>query len=155
MRRFACHALFWAFLVLQPNGAFATTLFAGSFVDLSVNASDKNVSLNYPRRGPNNLCGIEIKSNVIVLNVAVWQALANRLHVSESYDDGTKTVVPAITESKYSPTLRYVFSRDSEAFATMEFRSKDGLSIAETARRVLGGGEGDVRLIAVAYVCSE
>lgn len=155
MRRFACHALFLVFLLLQPNRAFATTLFAGSFVDLSVNASDKNVSLNYPRRGAYNLCGIEIKSNVIVLNVAVWQALANRLHVSESYDDGIKAVIPAIIESRYSPTLRYVFSRDSEAFAAMEFRSKDGLSIAETARRVLGGGEGDVHLIAVGYACSE
>ena len=155
MRRFACHALFFGFLVLQPNRVFATTLFAGSFVDLAVSAPEKKVSINYPRRGADHLCGIDVKSNVIVLNVAVWQALANQLHVSETYDGRTKILVPAIIESKYSPTLRYVFSRDSEDFATMEFRSKDGSSIAEIARRVLGGGEGDVHLITVAYVCSE
>ncbi len=155
MKCFAQTALVLAFLALEPSRAMSATLFAGSFVDLAVNAPEKKVSINYPRRGPDHLCGIDIKSNVIVLNVSVWQALASQLHVSETYDGQTKSVVPAIIESKYSPTLRYIFSRDSEDFATMEFRAKDGSSIAETARRVLGGGEGNVHLIAVAYVCSE
>jgi hypothetical protein len=155
MRPSARTALFLGFLALQPTRAIGATLFAGSFVDLTVDGPDKKVSLNYPRRGANNLCGVDIKSNVIVLNVSVWQSLANRLDVSESYDGRTKLSVPAIIDSKYSPTLRYVFSRDSEDFATMEFRSKDGSSIAETARQVLGGGEGDVRVIAVSYSCPE
>ena len=155
MRCFVQTALVLAFLALEPSKALSATLFAGSFIDLAVDAPDKKVSINYPRRGANHLCGIDIKSNVIVLNVSVWQALANQLHVSETYDGRTKVLVPAIIESRYSPTLRYVFSKDFEAFATMEFRSKDGLSLAETARQTLGGGEGDVRIIAVAYVCSE
>lgn len=155
MKCFAQTALLVTCLALEPSRALSAILFAGSFVDLAVNTPDRKVSLNYPRRGANHICGIDVKSNVIVLNQSVWQALANQIQVSETYDDRTKTMVPAIIESKYSPTLRYVFSRDSEAFVTMEFRSKDGWSLAETARRVLGGGEGDVRLIAVAYVCSE
>lgn len=155
MRRFAQFAFFSALLALEPSRAFSAVLFAGSFIDLAVSAPEKKVSINYPRRGADHLCGIDVKSNVIVLNVAVWQALADQLDVSETYDGRTKVLVPAIIESRYSPTLRYVFSRDSEDFATMEFRSKDGSSIAATARRVLNGGEGDAHLIAVAYACSE
>jgi hypothetical protein len=71
MRPSARTALFLGFLALQPTRAIGATLFAGSFVDLTVDGPDKKVSLNYPRRGANNLCGVDIKSNVIVLNVSV------------------------------------------------------------------------------------
>jgi hypothetical protein len=133
--------------------ASATPIFAGSFVNLSVDQREKNISVNYPRAGKHGICGVEIKSNIIVLNGDVWRRLAALLEVSELHDDRLLSVVEPTIERGYSPTLRYVFSRLESDYGTLAFHSKNGQTLKEVANLVLGDKWGDVGLLAVAYSC--
>jgi hypothetical protein len=132
----------------------ATTLFGGSFVPLAVPSSEKKVSINKARFGKQELCGIELKSNVIVLNTKVWQQLASLLDVQEIHDDRVfQSVEPSIT-TDYSPRLRYVFSHLDADYSTFVFRSKDGSNLRDIAKAVLGKTSSEVGLVAVGYSCN-
>jgi hypothetical protein len=132
----------------------ATTLFGGSFVPLAVPSSEKKVSINKARFGKQELCGIELKSNVIVLNTKVWQQLASLLDVQEIHDDRVfQSVEPSIT-TDYSPRLRYVFSRLDADYSTFVFRSKDGSNLRDIAKALLGKTSSEVGLVAVGYSCN-
>ena len=139
--------------VTEGQLATATPIFSGSFVNLSVDQREKNVSVNYPRAGKRGICGVEIKSNIIVLNGDVWRKLAALLEVSELHDDHLLSVVKPTIESGYSPTLRYVFSSLESDYGTLAFHSKNGQTLKEAANLVLGDKLGDVGLMAVAYSC--
>ena len=132
----------------------ATAIFSGSFVNLSVDLPEKSVSINYPRHGKRGICGVEIKSNVIVLNRDVWRKLADVIEVREFHDDQFLSVVPPSIGSEYSPTLRYVFSRFDSQYGSLVFSSKNGHTLRGVANTVLGGKFGEAGLIAVAYSCS-
>ena len=139
--------------VTAGQEAAATPIFSGSFVNLSIDQREKNISVNYPRAGKRGICGVEIKSNIIVLNGDVWRKLAALLEVSEIHDDRLLSVVEPTIESGYSPTLRYVFSRLDSDYGTLTFQSKNGQTLREAANLVLGGKLSDVGLLAVAYSC--
>ncbi len=139
--------------VTRAQLATATPIFSGSFVNLSVDQREKNVSVNYPRVGKRGICGVEIKSNIIVLNGDVWRKLAALLEVSELHDDHLLSVIKPTIESGYSPTLRYVFSSFHADYGTFAFQSKSGQTLKEVANLVLGDKSGDVGLLAVAYSC--
>lgn len=131
----------------------ATPIFSGSFVNLGVDSTEKNVSVNYPRPGKRGICGVEIKSNIIVLNRDVWRKLAEMLEVQELQDDMPVSIVPPLVESGYSPTLRYLFSKFEFDYGTLVFRTKNHQTLRDLATSVLGGKLSDVSLVAVAYSC--
>jgi hypothetical protein len=141
--------------VTAGQQAAATPIFSGSFVNLSVEQREKNVSVNYPRVGKRGICGVEIKSNVIVLNRDVWRKLAELIEVREIHDDRLESVVQPSIESGYSPTLRYLFSRFESDYGTLAFHSKNHRTLRDVANFVLGDKSGDAGLVAVAYSCDE
>jgi hypothetical protein len=131
----------------------ATPIFSGSFVNLGVDSIEKNVSVNYPRAGKHGICGVEIKSDVIVLNRDVWRKLADMLEVQELHDDRPVSIVQPLIESGYSPTLRYLFTKFEFDYGTLVFRTKNHQTLRDVANIVLGGKLSDVSLVAVAYSC--
>lgn len=142
------------FLLISPiQGLMAATLFSGSFVDLAVESVVKDVSVNYPKPGRDKICGIEIKSNVIVLNTQVWVRLASKFEVREVHDDRFIGMAQPVIAAGYSPTLRYLFSRYDADFATLSIQSKNSQTLREIVDDVLNDQRGDTSLIAVAYFC--
>jgi hypothetical protein len=141
--------------VTAGQQAAATPIFSGSFVNLSVEQREKNISVNYPRVGKRGICGVEIKSNIIVLNRDVWRKLAELIEVRELHDDRLESVVQPSIESGYSPTLRYLFSRFESDYGTLAFYSKNHQTLRDVANFVLGDKLGDASLMAVAYSCYE
>ena len=141
--------------VTAGQQAAATPIFSGSFVNLSVEQREKNISVNYPRVGKRGICGVEIKSNIIVLNLDVWRKLAELIEVREIHDDRLESVVQPSIESGYSPTLRYLFSRFESDYGTLAFHSKNHRTLRDVANFVLGDKSGDAGLVAVAYSCDE
>jgi len=139
--------------VLMPQNAGATAIFSGSFVKLSIEAFQKDISVNYPRPGKNNICGIEIKSNVIVLHPHVWENFSSMIEIRESHDDQFFSIVKPLVTVGYSPSLRYLFSGENFSFGTFSVRSKNGRSLQEISNLTLGDGQSKVDLIAVATSC--
>jgi len=131
----------------------AKTIFAGSFVGLGVDGVSKNVSVNYPRRGSHGICGIELKSDVIVLNKDVWRRLADLFEVKESYDGAVPKIVDAVIESAYSPTLKYLFTVDNSDYGKMTFTAKNGRTLTQAIDEVFGTEPYSAQLIAVTTSC--
>lgn len=140
-------------LISQAQELMAATLFSGSFVNLAVDSTVKDVSVNYPKPGRDKICGIEIKSNVIVLNTQVWVRLASKFEVREVHDDRFIGVAQPVIAAVYSPTLRYLFSRHDADFATFSIQSKNSQTLREIVDDVLDDQRDDTSLIAVAYFC--
>lgn len=144
--------IYW--LLISPRqGLMAATLFSGSFIDLAVESVVKDVSVNYPKPGRDKICGIEMKSNVIVLNAQVWVRLASKFEVREMHDDRFIGIAQPLVASGYSPTLRYLFSRYDADFSTFSIQSKNSQTLREIVDDVLDDQHGDTSLIAVAYFC--
>lgn len=147
--------LCFVFTLTLAVKSHAATIFAGSFSLLSVQSATKDISINYPRRGKNGLCGIELKSNVIILSTNAWQRLSDALEVREFHDDEQGEIVKPRIESNYSPTLRYVFSRFNSDFASLRFKTKNNKSLESQINLALADAETKVNVIAVSYSCSE
>jgi hypothetical protein len=139
--------------VLISQNAAATAIFSGSFIKLSVESSKKDISINYPKPGKNNICGIEIKSNVIVLNPDVWEKFSSMIEVREFHDDQFFSLTKPMITVGYSPTLRYFFSSENFSFGTFSIRSTNGRSLQEISNLALSDGQKNVDVIAVASSC--
>lgn len=133
--------------------AFAKTLFAGNFVELHGNVRQRDVSVNYPARSKDGICGVEIKSSVIVLNSQVWARLAAALSVAEIQDDVAERPVSPVILNLYSPQLFYRFSDDGRDYSTIRFSSLSDEPLQTVFDRELGGGQSGVKVIAVAQPC--
>jgi hypothetical protein len=146
--------MFAAVLMLAAGSSLtATTLFSGNFATVSVSTASKDLSVNYPRPGADEICGFEIKSNVIVLHRSVWERLASKLEAFEIHDDAAGVPVSASIEASYSPRLMYRFTRLESDYGTIRLVSKDGRSLQDVFSDVLASGKGPVTAIAVAVEC--
>lgn len=147
-----------------PLIADGKTLFSGNFVELHGSWAQRDVSVNYPGRGQDAICGIEIKASTIVLHPRVWRDLATRLSVWEIHDDSAPRLIKAEVRTGYSPRLFYFFSILNSDYGTIQIRSRDGVSLQSVLNDVLGGGKSeatdvkgvkDVKLVAVASGCDQ
>jgi hypothetical protein len=102
--------------------AAATTMWSGNFAPLTTDAASARFSVNYPRPGAGEICGIEVKTDVMVLSELPWRSLAGALVVTESHDDGAESPVAATITRDYTPRLFYRFTTFASDYATLTVR---------------------------------
>lgn len=144
---------FCAILFFVCEKAIARTIFAGSYAPISGDFSEKKVSINYPRPGRASLCGIELKSDVLVLNAAVWRKLADRIDVQQIHDDAPPKPADPVITADYSPRIRYVFSSLDTEYSSFVLRSRNGETLKHIANDILGDNSHDAHIVAVGYSC--
>jgi hypothetical protein len=145
-------AVLCAFL-LNPN-VFGATLFSGNFVKIPAGASRVSFGVNYPKAGPAEICGVEIKANAIVLNQRAWEQSAAAILAAEQLDDAPAQALTAAVERSYSPRLFYRFTRFDAAYGVITLQTVGGSkTLREVFAEALQTKPEATAIVAVAAAC--
>jgi|GEM_PF-1808726 len=141
-------------LAFVSFAAEARTLFSGTFVQLSVNVSETKIGINYPAIAPNRLCGLELKSHLMILNRRVWESLASGLRVTSASEFLAEPIAATISVAD-GPRISYVIptAQLGTEYVQMTISTMDGRSLVKFFADSLNIPETDASVIAVGLNC--
>jgi hypothetical protein len=154
MKRWLTRMIIGGSFMLNSPLSEARTIFSGTFIPVSVTQNMVQIGINHPSLSPDRICGIELKSHLMILNRRVWESVAFGLQVSALNEFRSEQLPASITISD-GPRISYSFASHQygSEYIQVTIRTVDGQTLIQYFSKALSVAEKDAAVIAVGIHC--